>query len=158
MYQYYHNPKHHLLIIRHFEGFIGAETTVAIVTINKLLTEKVMRSLKALVIDFRKVSSATLYDTDRALHSLLHSELTYFPPNLPAIRLYDIDNPATKILVERINRTEDMIVRSFKSTIKPVIIYNEQEIPALLNLPQDVIIIDDSLDWLSPPENTNLLR
>ena len=90
MYQYYHNRKYDLLIVQHFNDFIGAETTQAMVAITKLLPKKDLISLKYVIADFRKVSSSTLYDTDRALHTLLHSQFGALRSNLKFVRLYEI--------------------------------------------------------------------
>ncbi|MBT3427881.1 MAG: hypothetical protein HOL98_04710 [Gammaproteobacteria bacterium] len=149
MYQYYHNRKYDLLIVQHFNDFIGAETTQAMVAITKLLPKKDLISLKYVIADFRKVSSSTLYDTDRALHTLLHSQFGALRSNLKFVRLYDKDNPATEILIERVTRTNDMIKLSIKSTITAFNVYHDREIPALLDLPQEVVIWADD-QWLSP--------
>jgi hypothetical protein len=88
MYQYCHNPKYGLLSIRHFDDFVGAEGTIAIATTNRLLSKNDRRALKHIAIDFRKVRSATLYNTDRALHSLLHQKMLTIPDGLTIYRLY----------------------------------------------------------------------
>ena len=75
--------------IRHFDDFVAAESTTALVTINRLLSEYDRMALKNIIIDFRKIRSATLYNTDRALHSLVHEKLLPFPAGLKLYRLYE---------------------------------------------------------------------
>ena len=112
MEQYSHYPKYGLLSIRHFNDFVGAEGTIAIATTNRLLSKNDRLALKYITIDFRKVRSATLYNTDRALHSLLHQKILTTPDGLTIYRLYEQENPMTAILLERLNRTQDITEQS----------------------------------------------
>jgi len=140
------------LVFRHFNDFIGAESTRALVEISQLLPAGDFKLLKYIIIDFRSVSSATLYDTDRALHTILHSRLPVIPENPLLVRLYDRDNPATKTLIERVTRTHDIIKRDIKSKIRDLTLYNEHEIDAFLeDLPPAETFLGDDQNWLAPP-------
>jgi len=152
MYQYYHNPNYDLLVIRHFNDFIGAESTKSLIKVTQFLPQKHIKRLKHIIIDFRQVSSATLYDTDRALHSLLHAQLAHLPSNLKLVRLYDKANPATEILAERVTRTLEQITKDILSPIEHFSVYSERDVLALLDIPKEMLIWADG-QWLPPPDS-----
>jgi hypothetical protein len=146
MYEYVNNPKYGLLCVRHFNHFEGAESTKALITITRLLSEKDRQSLKLLAVDFRKVKSASLYNTDRALHILMHKKIKGLAQNIRIYRLYDKENPVTQTLLERLNRTENF-KKSGTSGMTEFNLFNEQELLTHLKLPEDVKIFNDDLDW-----------
>ena len=150
MYQYHHNPEYGLLSIRHFDDFVGAESTTACITVTRLLSENDRHSLKYIVIDFRKVRSATLNNTDRALHAILYQKMLTIPADLLVYRLYDQENPVTPTLLERLDRTEAVTQQSLQMSNKSGNFFNEQELLIHLNLPKHMKIFDDAFDWQTP--------
>jgi hypothetical protein len=147
MYQYHNNPEYNLLSVRHFSHFEVAKSTKALVTVNRLLSENDRPSLEHIAIDFRKVVSATLYNTDRALHSLMHEKMLAVPADLGMYRLCDKENPVTPTLWERLSRTKEVIQQGGFLENDPLNLFNEQELLTHLNLPTDIKIFDDDLDW-----------
>ena len=150
MYQYHHNAEYGLLSIRHFDDFVGAESTTACITITRLLSENDRHSLKYIVIDFRKVRSATLHNTDRALHSILYQKILTIPADLLVYRLYDQENPVTPTLLERLDRTEAITQQTIQMSNKLGNFFNEQELLIHLNLPKHIKIFADVFDWQAP--------
>jgi len=150
MYQYHHNPEYGLLSIRHFDDFVGAESTTACITITRLLSENDRHSLKYIAIDFRKVRSATLINTDRALHSILYKKILAIPADLLVYRLYDQENPVTPTLLERLDRTEAVTQQTIQRSNKLGNFFNEQELLIHLNLPKHIKIFDEAFDWQTP--------
>ena len=82
------------------------------------LSENERLALKYRVIDFRKVRSATIYDSDRALHSLLHEKILTIPADILVYRLYDQENPVTPTLLERLDRTQDVTQQTIQMSNK----------------------------------------
>ena len=150
MYEYRHNPEYGLLSIRHCDDFVGAESTTACITVTRLLSDNDRFSLKSIVIDFRKVRSASLIDTDRALHGILYQNILTIPANLLVYRLYDQENPVTPTLLERLDRTEAVTQQIIQMSNKSGIFFNEQELLIQLNLPKHIKIFDDAFDWQTP--------
>ena len=89
MFEYYYNGESHLGCIRHFGKFQGAESTIAMLTTQSQLPEKDKGTVEILVFDFTRVTSATLQDTDGALHRFLNSQYSMVPINIRVFRLYD---------------------------------------------------------------------
>ncbi|MEO1842416.1 MAG: hypothetical protein ABGY21_13040, partial [Pseudomonadota bacterium] len=133
-----------------FDDFVGAESTTACITVTRLLSENDRLSLKYMVIDFRKVRSATLVNTDRALHSILYKKMLPTSADLLISRLYDQENPVTPTLLERLDRTEDITQQTIEMSNKKGNFFNEQELLIYLNLPKHIKIFDDAFDWQAP--------
>jgi hypothetical protein len=52
--KFHQNPEYGLLSIRHFDDFVAAQSTTALVTINRLLSEYDRMALKHIIIDFER--------------------------------------------------------------------------------------------------------
>ena len=148
--KFHQNPEYGLLSIRHFDDFEAAESTTALVTINRLLSEYDRMALKNIIIDFRKIRSATLYNTDRALHSLVHEKLLPLPAGLKLYRLYDEEITVTPTLLERLDHSQNITEQTVHLSTQEGIFVNEQELLNHLNLPEHIKPFDDDLDWSMP--------
>ena len=67
-------------------------------TTQSQLAEKNKGTVEFLVFDFTRVTSATLQDTDGALHRFLNLQYSMVTKNMRVFRLYEEKNPNTCLL------------------------------------------------------------
>jgi len=106
------------LFVFEFHGELkGAETDKVLLEALASLTRKERLDLRGVLIDWRKVESADLQDTDGARMYHFHREMSdilgssidealAFIRDVRVARLIDVDNPATATLLERLARTQ----------------------------------------------------
>ena len=82
-----------IMFIRHYGAMQGAETFTA--TLNTLKFHSVDEQLKAVCVDFRDVTNATLEDSDGAFRDIVLSKLDSYHQNVNSfstVTLYDPKN------------------------------------------------------------------
>lgn len=157
MFEYYYNGESHLGCIRHFGEFQGAESTIAMLTTQSQLPEKDKGTVEILVFDFTRVTSATLQDTDGALHRFLNSQYSMVPINIRVFRLYDGKNPNTAIRLERSELASPMVKQYLTLNHEPQDRFSKQELfdtLSLLDIEDSHKILDDDHNWLTAPKNS----
>ncbi len=157
MFEYYYNGESHLGCIRHFGEFQGAESTIAMLTTQSQLPEKDKGTVEILVFDFTRVTSATLQDTDGALHRFLNSQYSMVPINIRVFRLYDGKNPNTAIRLERSELASPMVKQYLTLNHEPQDRFSKQELfdtLGLLDIEDSHKILDDDHNWLTAPKNS----
>ena len=157
MFEYYYNGESHLGCIRHFGEFQGAESTIAMLTTQSQLPEKDKGTVEILVFDFTRVTSATLQDTDGALHRFLNSQYSMVPINIRVFRLYDGKNPNTAIRLERSELASPMVKQYLTLNHEPQDRFSKQELfdtLGLLGIEDSYKILDDDHNWLTAPKNS----
>ena len=157
MFEYYYNGESHLGCIRHFGEFQGAESTIAMLTTQSQLPEKDKGTVEILVFDFTRVTSATLQDTDGALHRFLNSQYSMVPINIRVFRLYDGKNPNTAIRLERSELASPMVKQYLTLNHEPQDRFSKQELfdtLGLLDIEDSQKILDDDHNWLTTPKNS----
>jgi len=69
------------------------------------------------------------------------------PADLQMYRPCDKKNPETPTLWERLSRTKEVIQQGGFLGNDPLNLFKDQELLTHLNLPTDIKIYDDDLDW-----------
>jgi hypothetical protein len=100
------------------------------------------------------VTSATLEDTDRALHGFLHSQWPIVHTNIKVFRLYAEENPNTVILLERTERTKPAVDPTLTLNHEPLNLFSKQALFDNLDIEGNHKILDDDCNWLAAPKSS----
>jgi hypothetical protein len=134
MYQGYFTDED-ILFVRHYGNFEGSEGLEAIASI--LEANPPAAQVVAVCIDYRPVTAATLFDTDRANVNLFARHFESYGQRLGSfllVRIYEEENVAiNKVLRERDERTAGFFLD--KNSI--VEVYNLPDALKALGLPAD---------------------
>ncbi|MDG1206912.1 MAG: hypothetical protein P8N51_16205 [Pseudomonadales bacterium] len=100
MFRIFFSDRLNLVVIYHFDAFVGAE---AITACKELLADARFTKKHVVLEDMRSVTSMSLYDTDWAFGRQAHEDLRAFL-SLRSAQLFEIGNPINDIHNERLAR------------------------------------------------------
>ena len=126
-------------------------------TTQSQLPEKDKGTVEFLVFDFTRVTSATLQDTDGALHRFLNLQYSMVTKNMRVFRLYEEKNPNTAILLERSERASPAAKQYLTLNHEPQDRFSKEELfdtLGLLGIEDSYKILDDDHNWLTAPKNS----
>ena len=126
-------------------------------TTQSQLAEKNKGTVEFLVFDFTRVTSATLQDTDGALHRFLNLQYSMVTKNMRVFRLYEEKNPNTAMLLERSERASPAAKQYLTLNHEPQDRFSKEELfdtLGLLGIEDSYKILDDDHNWLTAPKNS----
>ena len=139
MYKTFYAPQFKALFIKIY-NYEGAVIVRACVEVMEKMQRTQVEALAFMVVDFREVSSASLRDSDAALHVPLFNKIVGFGADYSSIHFVCILDPANannEIILERLNR-----VKSFYKGIpeQPSAFYSWRDAMDQIGAPHNYIV------------------